>query len=365
MKFHALLLSAMVFAASFAFGQAPQAPVTPPPPSPPQEATTPPAPPPAKPAPKPVKPTDTVLWIGDEGITAERLDAILKAVPPQYEGAVAQIGKKQFASQYGMLRGLAKLAEKEKIDQSSSFKNQLDFVRMELLARLAFNEVTKGTQFVPDEEIKKYYKEHEGEFQQAKVRGIFISLTPPSKPGEKKEGQKDEAKKEESKTRTHVEAMELALKLRQKILAGADFAAVAKESSDDASTAVKGGDFGTVRRGQLPPNIEKAVFSLKPKEVSEPVQEARGYYLFLVDEARTTTLDEATPQIRGQLQQQKLVTALDKVKAEYPVKFNDDYFEQRPDPAAQGPRITGVAPAQPATAPAPAKPTTPPAPPKK
>ncbi len=298
----------------------------------------------AKPAPKEFKPSDVVMWVGEEAVTLERFDALTRSLPPQYEGAIGAMGKKAFADQYGMLRGLAMQAEKEKMDQSPTFKEQMAFARMELLARLAFGEISRFTQVVPDGEIEKYYKEHEGEYQQAKVRGIFVSLTPPSKPDEKKE----EGKKGEPKKRTDAEAKELALKLREKILAGADFAAVAKENSDDPATGAKGGDFGTVRKGQLPPNMEKVVFSLKPKEVSEPVPEARGYFLFTVDETRKTTLEEAKPLIHGQLSQKRFTDALEKVKKDYPVKLNEEFFAQQAPPTPA-----------PGAAPAPARPAPP------
>ena len=85
--------------------------------------------------------------------------------------------------------------------------------------------------------------------------------------------------------------------------------------------------------------MEKAVFALKPKEVSEPIK-ANGYYVFTVDEARTTTLEEATPQIRSQLAQKNLEGALDKVKQDFVIKFNDDYFA----PPESAPKTPGPTP---------------------
>jgi hypothetical protein len=280
-----------------------------------------------KPAAAPAKPTDVVMWIGDEAFTAERFEALLRAVPPQFAQAANQMGKKQFATQYHMLYALSKHAQKLGIDQSPEFKQQVGFMTLQLLAQIQFQELSKNTQAVPDAQVAGYYKEHAKEYLQAKVRGIFVALNPPAK-GDSKE---------KPKPRTDAEAKSIAVELRQKILAGADFATVAKESSDETQTAAKGGDFGLIRAGQLPAGIEKAVFALKEKEVSEPIQEATGYYLFLLEELRTTTLEEATPQIRSQLAQKSLVDALEKVKAEYALKFNDAYFDAPPAPPAPPP----------------------------
>jgi peptidyl-prolyl cis-trans isomerase C len=281
-----------------------------------QATTTPPAPKPAPEA-KPVKPTDPIMWVGNEALTLERFEAILKSAP----GGASAMGKKQFASQYGLLLGLARMGEQQKIDQTQEFKDQVEFMRMQMLAQQTFAKISVHPP-VSDADVEKHYKEHMNEFQQVKVRGIFVALAPTGK---------------ETKPRTEAEAKELALSLRKKIADGAAFADVAKASSDEPATAAKGGDFGMVRKGQLPPNIEKAVFALKPKEISEPVQEARGYYLFTVDEIRTMTLDEATPQIRSQLEQSNIGAIMEDVKKKYPVKFNDDYFEA-PAPAPGAPK---------------------------
>ena len=137
-----------------------------------------------------------------------------------------------------------------------------------------------------------------------------------------------------------------------------DFAALAKAQSDHQASAEKGGDLGNIRRNQLPPNLDKAVFSLKPKEVSEPVKEGQGYYIFQVEEYRPVSLDEATATIRSSLQQKKFTDTLELVKKEFPVVLNEKFFvepqAQAPAGGGQRPVITGVAPALPGAAGAPA-----------
>jgi parvulin-like peptidyl-prolyl isomerase len=229
------------------------------------------------------------------------------------------MSKKQFAGQFAMMLGLARSAEKEKMDQTQQVKEQLEFQRLQFLARIAFQQISQRNQVITDDQIKAYYTAHIGEQQQAKIRGILVAFSPPKG----KDGK-------EPKDRTEDEAKALALALRDKIQKGADFAAVAKESSDEQETGPKGGDMGTVKRGQLPPNIEKTIFSLKVKEISEPVPEVSGFYIFQLEDLRETTLDEATPGIRQTLQQQATIGVLEKVKADYPVKMNDDYFVDPP-----------------------------------
>ena len=68
--------------------------------------------------------------------------------------------------------------------------------------------------------------------------------------------------------------------LLTRIQAGEDFAVLAREHSIDAATARRGGDLGEFYKGELAPEIEKAILSIKPNEVSGIVKTAAGYAIF-------------------------------------------------------------------------------------
>ncbi len=87
--------------------------------------------------------------------------------------------------------------------------------------------------------------------------------------------------------------------IRQQLLAGADFAALAKKSSIDPGTKDKGGDLGWFGRGVMDPAFEKAAFSLKVGEISEPVKTSFGYHIIQVlarDPHRPLTPDQIRQQ---------------------------------------------------------------------
>jgi parvulin-like peptidyl-prolyl isomerase len=65
-------------------------------------------------------------------------------------------------------------------------------------------------------------------------------------------------------------------------LNGTDFRTEARKYSDDAATADSGGELGGIIRGQMVPEFEEAVFSLKKGELSQPVRTEYGYHLIEV-----------------------------------------------------------------------------------
>jgi peptidyl-prolyl cis-trans isomerase SurA len=83
------------------------------------------------------------------------------------------------------------------------------------------------------------------------------------------------------------------------LLEGQDFSALAKEYSEDPS-AKDGGNLGTLKRGELTPEIEQAILRLGAGESSAPVRSAVGYHLFHLD-AKETLSGEALTQTRSQI----------------------------------------------------------------
>ena len=103
------------------------------------------------------------------------------------------------------------------------------------------------------------------------------------------------------------------------------FAALAAKNSIDTSNKDKGGDLGFAGKGQFVKEFEAAVFGAKPGDYLE-VKTQFGYHVVHVIDRRTTTLEEATPDLRrGALQKQRdqrVGELLSKVAADLHVKVN-------------------------------------------
>lgn len=77
-----------------------------------------------------------------------------------------------------------------------------------------------------------------------------------------------------------------AKEIHAKLVAGADFATLAKESSADPGSASQGGDLGFFERGRMVPEFETAAFSLAIGQLSEPVESQFGFHIIRVTEKR-------------------------------------------------------------------------------
>lgn len=79
-----------------------------------------------------------------------------------------------------------------------------------------------------------------------------------------------------------VATLEEAQKVKLRLAAGEDFAALAKELSTDTSSGAKGGDLGWAPRGQYVAEFEDAVWKLNPLQVSDPITTQFGVHIIQV-----------------------------------------------------------------------------------
>ena len=141
---------------------------------------------------------------------------------------------------------------------------------------------------VADDEIQAYYDEHPDEFQNAKTveaRHILIEV-----------GQ-------DAGTEAVAEAKKRIEDVLQKARAGEDFAELAKQYSEGPSKD-KGGYLGTFKRDAMVKPFADKAFSMKPGEISDPVQTRFGWHLIKVEkvnEAASTPLAGAKDDIRKKL----------------------------------------------------------------
>jgi peptidyl-prolyl cis-trans isomerase SurA len=100
-----------------------------------------------------------------------------------------------------------------------------------------------------------------------------------------------------AKIKSEEEARRAADDLLAKVKAGADFAELAKASSDDPGSAQRGGDLGWFGRRAMIKPFEDAAFALAPGQVSEVVKTSFGFHIIKLLEKRSTE-DKSLRQIQ-------------------------------------------------------------------
>ena len=151
---------------------------------------------------------------------------------------------------------------------------------------------------VSDEETKAFYDGNQDSFkqpEQVQASHILVSVDP-----EKGEAQKAEARKKIGE-------------IQQKLRAGEDFEALAKEYSQCPSSA-RGGDLGYFQRGQMVKPFEDVAFALKSGEVSDVVETKFGYHLIKVVDKKPETVvayDDVKDRLGQYLKQQKVEKEVD------------------------------------------------------
>ncbi len=138
---------------------------------------------------------------------------------------------------------------------------------------------------VTPEAVTEFYQKNQDKFQQgARVKASHILIAVPENA--------DAAAKQLAKTKAEAVLKDLK--------AGKDFAAAAKENSQDPGSAPNGGDLGYFEQGQMVPPFEQAAFALKPGDMSGLVESPFGFHIIKVADkqaARVVPLEEAKPKI--------------------------------------------------------------------
>ncbi len=160
-----------------------------------------------------------------------------------------------------------------------------------LLSKEIFDEVTKDVK-VNEAEILQYYTQNQSQYgtpESRDVRHILIS----EKDGDQVDFEASKAKADD---------------IYAQLQGGADFAALAKSSSEDSGSKDSGGKL-TISRGQTVPEFDKVSFELDKGELSKPVKTQYGYHVIEavsdVRKATITPLAKVRASIRTTLLQEK------------------------------------------------------------
>jgi peptidyl-prolyl cis-trans isomerase SurA len=119
-------------------------------------------------------------------------------------------------------------------------------------------------------------------------------------------------------------AMEKIVEVQEKLEAGDDFADLAKQYSDDTTSANIGGDMGWFPPEAFGDRVQQTLTGLEPGEVSQPFQSVSGWHIMELLGSRDTdrTEDAIRAEARDTIMRQKARVEIEKVLRQ----FRDEAF---------------------------------------
>jgi parvulin-like peptidyl-prolyl isomerase len=233
--------------------------------------------------------------VGEFVLREADLDRMISYQPEEAQKSILSSSEQRanFIRQILLTKAIASRARKGGFEKKPETREIVSYLIDQYLAQEYLSKVVVANVTSTDEEMKKYYAEHEKDFlipEAVKVRHIFIAAS------------KDSTAELKDKAKAKAED------LLQKIRKGEDFGKLAKEYSEDSDSAIKDGDLGYVAAGKTnSQEFENAAFALKIGEVSNIVETPFGFHIIRVDERRqkrTASFDEAKEYIQAQLKEQ-------------------------------------------------------------
>ena len=263
----------------------------------------------------------------DQDIANKHIKVTTEDVNKELRTIIDQIGSKDKFNEILKQNGISAGQFKKDLEEEVKIKKLIDELQV-------VN--------VSDKEAEKYYKSNIIKFkhpERVKASHILVMAN-------KEEIKNVIMAKEENK---NLSADEINEKVREELSAKYDkaktllekvkqdptqFAKIAKENSDDPSSAKQGGDLGFFSKEQMVYEFSKVAFSLKPSTVSDIVTTPFGYHIIMVtdrQEAGTESFDKVKEDIKNFLANQQRVDVLqkhvDKLKNEAKIEFIDPSYD--------------------------------------
>jgi peptidyl-prolyl cis-trans isomerase C len=210
-------------------------------------------------------------------------------------------------------------ASKEDFSQDPKYTAAVDDALRKVNMQYFYDRYIASKVKIDEKDSKEYYNKHSDNYispERIRVRHILVELKPNAFMAEA----------------TH--AREKIEKLRQRVMEGESFEAVAGAESDCPSKG-RGGDLGFFQRGEMEAKFEKAAFALEKNEISDIVETEFGYHIIkLIDRIpqRQQPYDDVKTEIRNELQvqmeQQLYLDILKSLTNKYEVIRNEELIRK-------------------------------------
>ncbi|WBW50735.1 peptidylprolyl isomerase [Peptoniphilus equinus] len=214
--------------------------------------------------------------IDGEEITTLHYQNFLSQLNPQMRQYYASQGvSKEILDELISQKLLVMDARDKGLDKDEAFQDVLKTAEESLLMTYALGKALEAVE-VSDDEVAEYYEAHTEQYKTGpKVHASHILVDSKEK------------------------ADELAKEVTPE-----NFAQLAKSHSTCPS-GQNGGDLGVFEQGQMVPEFDEKVFSMKKGDISEPVKTDFGYHIIYLNDIIEDSFDYHKDRVRAELKSQK------------------------------------------------------------
>lgn len=236
-----------------------------------------------------------IATVNGENITLGQMIAARKALPEQYQQLPDDVLFKGLLEQLIQQTAMAQVGEKN--------KTQLDDLNVENQKRAYFSGQlleAAASAAVTEEALKKTYDEK------------YAKAVPA---------------KEYDASHILVKTEEEAKAIKAELDKGGDFAAIAKEKSEDKGTAANGGSLGWFGVGMMVKPFEDAVVALEKGKTSDPVKSDFGWHIIHLNDVRDAAvpkLEDVKAELEGDLRQKSVEAKVKELTDAAKVEKKDD-----------------------------------------
>jgi parvulin-like peptidyl-prolyl isomerase len=217
-------------------------------------------------------PDPVILALGDQQVRRSELDRYVAALEVRGGGALSPEVRRQVRQAFLEERVLVLEARARGLVQPGARPEEERRAVLSLVAERA-----RSAGAVDEAAVERYYQEHAAEFEEPErlaVRQVLVAT-------------ENEAREVKRQVEKDAKQFDLLARTRSR-----------------SPEAAQGGFMGRFARGELPTELEAAVFSLPVGQVSDVVQSSHGYHVLRVDERRAAQkrpLEECRDEIRARL----------------------------------------------------------------
>jgi len=277
-------------------------------------------------------------------VTRAEFENLIQTMAPNIQPAQ----KKQLANQYAMALVMANKAQQMHLDQGPQYEERLRLAKLGVLNKELAQKLQEQASQISEQGLQDYYHSNSVAYEETDLQRLFIPKlkAQDSKDTREKAGEEDAKKRDQE---TEDATRKLADSLRARAVAGEDFDKLQEEAY--AGTGMKNKPptkLGKVRRNGLPPD-QLSVLDLKTGDVSQPIANPSGYFIYKVGGKDTLPFDKVKEEITTTLSQQKLRDEMQAIQQSATPALNEKYFAES-EPQAMRPDAEAKPPSAPAGA---------------